>query len=352
MALLDEMRRKAASNKVAGKHPLLNMNADLSVRDSYFRGVVLAAYLDDGQVDESEKAYLRKVGVGLNLSEADVNDVIADVGTLKTEKEQMLLVEDIAARLSSPKIAKLFLCEFSFVWMSHTADTELLKSYRSVFAELMKVDVPQVWFDKLDVAITTPEKRAGIASKMRDLGEDGLEYLFCDVAEEIKAVQNQDAADEERRALEKWLVAEIEEGATWPVEFDIKNIRDRFAKAGIKDHFVSSLLKMLLPHARIAYDAAKDAIKRDRSNGRRDPTDWIVFLADIPAVCKLFGYIKCMDSVLSISGHTIFSDPFRTLYWGWRGNDDTVASNRATALDKFFDRWDSLFRELEYRAAY
>ena len=352
MSLLDQMKRKAASNKVAGRHPLLAMNAELSVRDSYFRGVVLAAYLDDGKVDESEKAYLRKVGVGLNLSENDVNDVISDVGTLKTEKEQMLLVEDIAARLTSSKIAKLFLCEFSFVWMSHTADAELLKSYRSVFAELMKVDVQPVWFDKLDVAIASPEKRAGIASKMRDLGEDGLEYLFCDVAEEIKAVQSQDAADEQRRVLEKWLVAEIEENAVWPAEFDVKNIRERFAKAGVKDHFVSSLLKMLLPHARIAYEAAKEAIKRDRVNGRRDPTDWIVSLPDIPAVCRLFGYVKCMDGVLSISGQTVFSDTYRSLYWGWRGNSDTVANNRAAALDKFFGRWDGLFRELEYRAAY
>jgi len=352
MSLLDQMRKKAASNKVAGKHPLLNMNADLSVRDSYFRGVVLAAYLDDGQVDDAERAYLHKVGVGLNLSDADANDVIADIGMLKTEKEQMLLVEDIAARLSNPKIAKLFLCEFSFVWMSHTADPEMLKSYRSVFAELMKVDIPSVWFDKLDVAITTPEKRAGIASKMRDLGEDGLAYLFCDVAEEIKAVQSRDAADEQRRALEKWLVGEIEDDAAWPVSFDVENIRDRFSKAGIREHFVSVLLKMLLPHARVAYDAAKDAIKRDRTNGRRDPNDWIVFLPDIPAACRLFGYAKCMDSVLSILGHTIFTDTYRTLYWGWRGNTETVVRNREFALNKFFKSWDSLFSEFEYRASY
>jgi len=352
MSLLDRMKRKASSRKVAGRHPLLNMDADRCVRDSYFRGVVLAAYIDDGRVDASERAYLRKVGLGLNLPEADVNEVIAEVGMLKTEEGQMSLVEDVAARLTIPRIAKLFLCEFSFVWMSHAANIELLKSYRSTFAELMKLDVDSVWFDKLDVAISSPGKRAKIASMMRDLGEDGLEYLFCDVAEEVESVQSVPAAEEVRRTLEKSLVEEIEGQKEWPAEFDYDRIRSYFANAGIKEHFVSSLLKMLLPYARVAYEAAKDAIRRDRVHGWRDQMYWSVSLCEIPAVCILFRYVKCMDGSLSISGHTIFKESYRKLYWGWRGNDDTVANNRAIALEEFAEHWDALFREFEYRAAY
>ena len=179
MSLADRLKQRNLEREVAGKHPLIAMGLDRGTRDAYFRGIVLAAFLDDGKVDESERAYLRRVGLGLDLPDAEVADMISSVGELKTEDEQLALLEEISGLINkSVVLVKLFLSEFSLVWRSHSANNAELEAYRSEISKMMGGEISDAFWKEFDI-IFNDQEAASRARRMLDgIGPEAMAYLF------------------------------------------------------------------------------------------------------------------------------------------------------------------------------
>ena len=179
MSLADRLKQRNMEREVAGKHPLIAMRLNCGTRDAYFRGIVLSAFLDDGKVDESERAYLRRIGLGLEIPDSEVEETISTVAKLETEDDQLALLDDISHFVgNSIDVVKLFLLEFSLVWRSHSTNNAELETYRAEIAKLMGVDIPSAFWKEFDI-ICNDQKAAFKAGRRLDgIGADAMVYLF------------------------------------------------------------------------------------------------------------------------------------------------------------------------------
>ena len=179
MSLADRLKQRNLEREVSGKHPLIAMGLDRGTRDAYFRGIVLAAFLDDGKVDESERAYLRRVGLGLDLPDAEVADMISSVGELRTEDDQLALLEEISALIGkSAGVVKLFLSEFSLVWRSHSANNAELETYRTEIARMIGVDIPDAFWREFDAIFNDQAAAVKVGRALEGFGPNEMAYLF------------------------------------------------------------------------------------------------------------------------------------------------------------------------------
>ena len=179
MSLADKLKKKNEEREVAGKHPLITMGLSREVRDAYFRGVALAAFIDDGNVDDHERAYLRRVGLALNLPEAEVAEMLDALSSdCKSEDEQLSLLEEISSVINQPQVVKLFLAEFSLVWKSHASKQEDLPVYRVEIAKMMGVQIPDAFWKVFD-SIASWQKSSANETKMLDgFDQAMMAYLF------------------------------------------------------------------------------------------------------------------------------------------------------------------------------
>lgn len=351
MSLIDKLKRKNAEIKLLGSHPLLKMDERLNVRDAYFHGLVLAAYLDDGQVDNQEHAYLVKVGMGLGIEKDDADQIVAMVGGLESDNEKMALIDEIAKCFTRSKVAKLFLAEFSLVWLSHASDVDKLHEYRELLCGLLKVDPKDNLFALIELAALCPFKRQQTLPKIKEFDSETVEYLFSNVAQ--KAYVNREHS-ESIRLLEKRLVEMIEGDLTWPDQFDRDNVREVFSEAGVSQHFVHLLLELSLPHARAAFEEMKVEIPDLCHTTNYDR--YILCLEDSVGFKKLMRYFKLLatcaasdDMFVALKMGSASRGEIRLDYLSWRWR---LKSGWEDALREYLGLCEKSLAEFEYRLAY
>ena len=323
MTLLDQLKRSVDEEEFAGKHPLLKIGVRRDVRDAYFEGIVLAALVDDNKIDGEERGYIKKMGVGLGLPMPEIEEVISRIesggGTVD-------LVKEIAKKLSDPKVAKLFLAEFSLIWTSHTVNLDALQEWRDVLVRMIPLELPQGWFGLLDAAISSdmPQRKKAIA-QLSDFDSDTIAYLFGDSGttvaktrcEEKKLKSNNDEEDQCKasiRELERKLVQLIEESPS----VSTKDVLKLASRTGLHEHQVTTILQMLLPHARKSFKA---------------------FIAEAP---KLRFSRDSTESKVEIGWACFYS-----YSWSWRSKNGETAARRA--VEELFER---ILSEFEFRARF
>ena len=179
MAFLDCLKKKNVEGEVVGRHPLIAMGLGRGTRDAYFRGVVLAAFLDDGKVDDSERAYLRRVGLGLDLPDSEVDEMISSVGELKTDDDKYALLKEIAGFVNkSIVVVKLFLSEFTLVWRAHSSNIGDLEAYRVEIAKMMGVDIPNTFWQEFDFIFNDKEPAIRASRRLDGFDSGMMDYLF------------------------------------------------------------------------------------------------------------------------------------------------------------------------------
>lgn len=263
MSLLDQLKQKAAEKEIAGKHPLLAMKVDRDVCDAYFMGIVVAALVDDNKIDATERKYISKMGVGLGLPETEIEEELSRVAKIMGDEDaQGKLVQEIAGVIKDSAVAKLFLAEFSLIWVSHTSDLAQLHEWRNVLASLMSLKLPENWFSLLDAAIAdTPGKIKAIA-QLSDFDQSTIAYLFGDVTkavDEARKAAAEAAKKQSEAAAQKTAYKNLEEHLCKLIESErpikIEEVKKLVNDAGIKEHQVTTVLKLLLPYARKSLDA-------------------------------------------------------------------------------------------------
>ncbi len=241
MSLLDQLKQKAAEKEIAGKHPLLSMKADRAACDAYFMGIVVAALVDDNKIDATERNYIAKMGVGLGLPQVEIEETLNRVAEIMAdENAQGNLIQEISGAIKEPKIAKLFLAEFSLIWTSHTPNLAQLQEWRGVLASLMSLKVPDNWFALLDAAIADTPDRVKAIAQISDFDSATIAYLFGDVTKavaEMRKAEDEAAKRQKEISAQKALLKNLEEHLCKLVESErpikIEEVRKLVDAAGI-----------------------------------------------------------------------------------------------------------------------
>jgi len=385
MTLLDQLQKNVSEKNVAGKHPLLKMDVGRDVRDAYFQGIVLAAFVDDNKVDAEERAYLTKMGVALGLPKTDVEENINHIAeVMKDEQTQGALATEIAEAVKAPAVAKLFLVEFSLIWVSHTANMETLRAWRKVLVGLLGLELSDDWFDVLDAAITDTPQRVKAIARLKDFDAETLAYLFGPAGGQ--AMKERDAAakaaeKEAEKASQKYVLDELGaacekmicEGIASNTSYDKSCFEKLARKSGVTEHVTTTILKLLLPRARKAF--TDFLVDLPRLDFVRDSTDSVVQVSDSPNGAKLLAYLKLFNQLTTRSeiydvfgkgtkqtnrGFMIQETRDRNLIeygygraestrfsWSWRSNDGEKEARKA--IKEVYER---ILAEFEFRATF
>ena len=101
------------------------------------------------------------------------------------------------------------------------------------------------------------------------------------------------AATRALKALEDDLVHTVEQKMTWPATYDKASIFALMKKRGVKEHQVSRLLELLLPHARQAYE---DVCKRlSQMDYYVNYDRHYLSLTEDKSALRFLNYVKCMN---------------------------------------------------------
>jgi len=384
MALLDQLKQKVAEREIAGQHPLLSMKVDRNVCDAYFSGIVFAALVDDNNIDAEEERYISMLGIGLGLPEDEVHDTIKRVTGIAESAD---FVQEIAEAIKEPQIAKLFLAEFSLIWTSHTSAIDKLMEWRNVLVKFMSIQLSEDWFALLDAAMAdTPERVKSIA-QLSDFDSATIKYLFGDVNKDVADARNaaEDAARKQREiTAQKAAHKNLEEDLCKLVEsersINIEEVNKLINDAEIKEHQVTVVLKLLLPHARKAFDAFIVDIPNLAYGS--DSTDRTVVVAESIYGRWLQRYITLFDKLTTkAKEYSVILEPnkdelkranpyywrnrdefsygrdvisyaygkasFNKFSWSWRSNDGHRYALKA--VKELFDR---AISEFEFRATF
>ena len=111
-------------------------------RDAYFHGLVFAAYANDEQgiVDNEEKAWLTEIGGLCQFGQAEVERIIAKVGSLG-DADKLSLIEECVRDLQDPEAVASFLGEFGEVWGIGGGSQEDLDGFRDDFEKWLSPDL-------------------------------------------------------------------------------------------------------------------------------------------------------------------------------------------------------------------
>lgn len=381
MTLLEKMRNRDIERKVSGNHPLLKMGVARDVCDAYFTGLVFAACADDGKVDERERSCLDKVGSALDIPSQEAAELIADVES-KDDDEKISLIEEVCKSLSGEKLAELFLGEFTIIWLSHNTVGEELSRYRATLADWMGIAYDAKMFTLIDEAIVANAVNQSKIDRIAKLSPDILTYLFPKGTEEKhekptreEKIESRNIGSEEievqvHAELEARMLQIIESKTYWNTSFDSNSIRRMFEKAGIKEHFVRSLLNMMLPHAKKAWLNAKAVLDRKPSRPDKSDSDyasggdyWGYDFRRNPAFIRAIVFFRFMDNCSTLSHRFSIVDKLLPedspgvrhekdgellrVKWTWRGHSNEIEKRK-----EFCDLYEALLSEFAYRASY
>jgi hypothetical protein len=338
-SLLEQLKQSIAVERAAGKHPLLKMNAPRDVRDAYFQGIVLAAFIDDNKVDAEERAYLAKMGVAFGLPEEEVEGCIDFVGGIMDGDGSGAFVKELAESLKSPAVAKLFLAEFSLIWTSHASNMEKWLDWCNVFVSLLQLELPDGWLKALSVAISDSPQRVVAIGMLKCFDEETLAYLFGDVA--TKAASSKNGARDARTRNDdfvEFLVETVSKREDWNAEYDRVQIMKRAKDAGIAEHVPSTILKLLLPQAEQEFKKFCADIPQLRF---KSDSDYRTVMVDTsPHGLLLLNYLKLFDSLTTRAAVYRIVDGYEMNYehgkactssfsWKWRSKDGEEEAHKA-----------------------
>ena len=305
MALVDRLKKRNAEARVAGKHPLTELGADLNVRTAYFQGLALVAFVDDGKVDANERTYLQKLGVALGMSGEDVSSTIDQIAKFQGDEDQQeALVADIVSTVTDSVMRKLFLAELTCLSTVHDHEWNSVHDLRSAFADMMDCDLEALGFKAFDEVLRGLPKTVGKIPSLENLfSQPMLDYLFPGYADLLEketekqreAAQKEiDEANAKLKDLDDYLLS-LCEGA-FPEKLDVQVIRKKFAFAGVTEHFQTTLLRRILPYAKKALKKFDDEIWRTTYD-RRDSTDSIIELEQHETAKALRNYCRLFDII-------------------------------------------------------
>ena len=387
MSLLEQLKKNADEKEFAGKHPLLKMGVDRSVRDAYYDGIVLAAFADDNKVDEEERGYLSKLGISLGLPPDDVNDNIVRIESAD-ESKRLGIATEIAETIKDQNAAKLFFIEFTLIWTSHTTNEQsldALREWRRALAKMMTVDVSDEWLDLIDVARSHTPQRIQAIARLGDFDDEAIAYLFGDVSKAVAEARNaakESARRQSEMSAQKAAHKNLEEHLCKLIESErpikIKEVRKLVNEAGVKEHQVTTVLGLLLPYARKEYNAFIADIPNLESSS--NSTDRTVVVSSSKHGGRLKRYIFLFDILTTkAKEYSVMFEPgkeeskrrwgiiyeeefkdgrdvvsygygrasFNKFAWSWRSKDGE--SDARKAVRELFDR---ALSEFEFRAMF
>lgn len=379
MSLADRLKKKNAETRVAGKHPLIELGADRAVRAAYFQGLALVALVDDDVIDDKERAYLQKLGGALGLTQDEITETISAIEDLKgNDDAQECVVGEVIDSVTDSVMRKLFLAEFTCLSTVHDHSWEKVKDLRVQFAQMMECDLEAAGFKLFDeVVLGLPKTAIKIPTLEKSFSQPMLDYLFTGYREQIKKELEMKSAEAKKaeadesaklKELEDWLVKFIETGNA----YDEKVIRAKFAWAGIKDHFQTTLLKLMLPHARRAEKAFYEELDQTGVDSRDSDYGYIT-IGKTPSGLKLSRYCSFLDKNTKRDGRygvlgqvtmrsgwssnsddrnkTSFGDygyaEVSRIYWKWRSTNGEREAKKACRM--MFER---ILTEFEFRATW
>lgn len=374
MSLADRLKKKNADVRVAGKHPLIELGADRSVRTAYFQGLSLVALVDDGVIDAKEEAYLQRLGGALDIMPDEIAEMLSAISGLKEdESAQDEVVEEVVGAVSDSVMRKLFLAEFTCLSTVHDHDWAKVVDLRKAFADYMQCDLESAGFKLFDaIIIGLPKTASKIPTLEKSFSQPMLDYLFPGYQEQIKKEQEKKSAEAKKaeadesakmNELEDWLVKFVEAGS----QYDEKVIRAKLSWAGIKDHYQTTLLKLLMPHARKAERTFDEYLYR-ASYDIRDSSNSIINISSSGAGLRLLRYCRILNAatrkaqcyqILASREYGYHSERLNKIEvrngfatdekisWSWRSKDGE--SDAKAACRKLFDL---ILSEFEFRATW
>jgi len=297
VALLDELKRMADEKRFKGLHPLVKRGFPLSVRDAYFRGLVLASLVDDGRIDDEERTLLRRIRLGINLDEEEGSGVISEFSELASDESKMLAaVTDTVSTLCDPFVARLFFAEFTQIWLSHVSNAPKLDEWRLALLGVMGNPIPSEWLKDLDVALGSqdPEQIA----MLEEFEDDAVDFLFGhEVAGCVAVLKRSSAAEQDVEAGDqsgfKRLLIERFEGLDTFSRDDL--FSDFQAKGGVQ-HFVGTLLGVVIPYMKSLLPMIVREIPLLIDNGGQPRKVMLCQSVSVSRFCRAFdAAMMCID---------------------------------------------------------
>lgn len=317
MALVDRLKKKNAEARIARKHPLIEMGADLNVRTAYFQGLALVALVDDDKIDAVERSYLQNLGIALGMTAGDVVSAIDEVVKLQCDVDQQEeLVSDVVSTMDDQLIHQLFLAELTRISIAHKHDWEKVIELRSAFAETMRCDLQEHGFKLYDeILCGFPKTFEKVPLLEKQFPQRMLDYLFPDYLILIKkdAENRLKEKTTNREKLPAKLVEVIEGDDRWPIAFDAADYVELFRAAGVED-VKPFVCQVVLPRAKMAYERVKD-LKDHGTGWINDGEDYEyhgVIFERSKEYRILFRYAAFLDAYLnlvSVSSHFYFCGP-------------------------------------------
>ena len=263
MAFLDKTKLKKKAEAVSiAEHPLLKKrNLSDAEKTAYLQGCVLATLVDDAQVSEEERNRVRAVGLSLRFSESEIDEAFSIVSGLATENEKQRLVDEIVSLLKEEPTRDYFIKDFESV--IHAGGG-------------MEGDAADI-FDAIGARLYEDENWQ---------------------ANRARAKAREDA-DRLMKALEKALVETMEDDMIWPVTYDKESILALVRRHGVKEHQIGTLLSLLLPYARAAYDGVRKSIGQMDHYVNRDRH--YLSMTENENALRFLNYVKCRNDCAALN---------------------------------------------------
>lgn len=103
---------------LAGAHPhplLAQLKADTCLRTAYVEGCVLAALIEDGEISETKREKIIRIGLSFQLSEAEIEGCFNQVKELSEDKQKEEFVDELRGLLKLDPVRQYFIKDFMAV---------------------------------------------------------------------------------------------------------------------------------------------------------------------------------------------------------------------------------------------
>ena len=201
MSLLARVKKHVAENNFVGAHPLLEMGMGRDICDAYFDGLVFASVADDEKVEGPERDYLAKVAQSLDIPEDEIDERIRNL-TADPEncvKCGMEAVKTLGGK--GDEVARLFLCEFTRVWSSHSQSKAELDEFRKQLSAWMHFLYDEKFFSIFDdVSAKAASDPAIVGALLDRLDDHTIRYLFSEIPD-VENIFLKKREEEERAVL-------------------------------------------------------------------------------------------------------------------------------------------------------
>lgn len=318
------LKRLTIDKKISGKHPLLSLNPKLPLRISYFQGIVLAAVVDDGQIAQMEKEYLRRLGISLNLSSQDVEECFETIFQIRTTLDEETFLQELAQIFTDKAASVLFLGDFITISMMPDHNKEKLEELAKAFAEYLDISNVANFFLKLFTGEDVDKKSCPVVL---------LPYLdyFCKKKETKDSLKDKTALEELKKLVNS------------PKFEDTQQVIQAFLSK-YQDYSLAKIQQIFLPCVEQQFAVLKKAIIS--AKGEKKAPRFMVDLDTLEAYKRYIRYICFLDSTITKNPDfylTSAVDLPTQLYW------TEVKTPEKEAKEKVIEHLAIYIEELEHR---